>query len=82
MYRVQLSSVKWNELVNSQLLGGRLRFSRCELLPLEADSWGTAIFRGPTVRGKSYVQSRYQTTTCEDTADWKDLVRAVVNFSL
>jgi hypothetical protein len=47
---------------------------------LEALSGGMGIVREPRVRGTSAVGSRYWTTTGEDTADWKDLVRVVVNF--
>jgi hypothetical protein len=65
-----MNSVKWNEFVNSVLLRGRLQFSLCGLLSLDADIWGTRIFRDPTVRGMSYVESRYQTRTGEDAADW------------
>jgi hypothetical protein len=50
-----------------------LRFSRCELLLLEAGSRGTGIFREHGVRGTSAVGSHYQATTGEDTAGWKRL---------
>jgi hypothetical protein len=56
-----------------------LQFSRCELSLLEAGSWGTGIFREPRGRGTSAIESRYRATTGEDTADWKYLMRAVVN---
>jgi hypothetical protein len=75
---VQLSTVEWSELVSSQLVRGLLQFGRCELLLLEDGSWGTGIVREPRVRGTSAVGSRYQATTGEDTADWEDLVHAVV----
>jgi hypothetical protein len=38
---------------------------------VEPGSWG--------IHG---VESRYQAKTGEDTAEWEDLVRAVVNFSV
>jgi hypothetical protein len=79
MSAVQLSTVEWSELVGSQLIIGLLQFSRCELLWLEADGWGTGIVREPRVRGTSAVGSRYQATAREDTADWKNLVCAVIN---
>jgi hypothetical protein len=75
---VQLRWEKWSYLVG-EWVRGLLRFSPCELLLLEAGSWGTRIVREPRVRGTSAVRSRYQATTGEDTADWKDLVRDVVN---
>jgi hypothetical protein len=37
------------------------------------------IVREPRVRGKSAAGSRYQITSGDDTADRKDLVRALVN---
>jgi hypothetical protein len=66
----------------SEWVRGPLGFSRCELLLLEAASWGTGTVREPRGRGTSTVGSRYQATTGEDTADWKDLLRAVVNCSV
>jgi hypothetical protein len=76
--RVHLSWAQWSE-VNWWAVKGLLQFGRCELLLWEAGSWGTEIAREPRVRGTSAVGSRYQITTGEDTADWKVLVRAVVN---
>jgi hypothetical protein len=55
-----------------------LSFSH-ELLLLGAGSWGTGIVWEPRGRGTSPVGSHYQTMTGEDTADWEDLVHAVVN---
>jgi hypothetical protein len=46
---------------------------------LWAGSWGTGIVWEPRVSGTSAVGVRYQATTGEETADWKDLMRAVVN---
>jgi hypothetical protein len=74
--RVEYSGVKW---AGWWAVRGLLRYSRCELLLLETSSWGTEIIQEPRVRRTSAVESRYQTTTGEDTADWEDLVRAVVN---
>jgi hypothetical protein len=73
---VGVSVVEWSELVG-ELVRGLLRFSPCELLLLEAGSWGRGQF-GNTGRGTSAVGSRYQTTTGEDTADWEDLVRVTI----
>jgi hypothetical protein len=46
-----------------------LRSSCCELLLLEAGSWGMGIVQEPRVRGMSASQA----TTGEDTAGWKRL---------
>jgi hypothetical protein len=75
---VQLSTVEWSETVGEQWVE-LSQFGPCEPLLLEAGSWGTGRIREPRVRRTSAAGSRYQTTTGEDTADWKDLVRAVVN---
>jgi hypothetical protein len=72
---VEWSEVSW--LVSDQLVRGLLQFSTCQLLLLDACRRGTGIIREPRLRGSSAVESRYQTTTGEDTADWRDLVRAV-----
>jgi hypothetical protein len=48
-------------------------------LLIEFGSWGTGIVRKPRVRRRYVAGSRYQATTGEDMADWKDLIRAVVN---
>jgi hypothetical protein len=53
----------------SERVRGLLRFSRFELLLLEAGSWGMGIVREPRGRGKSCVGSRYQATTGVKTAD-------------
>jgi hypothetical protein len=57
-----------SELVGEQLVRGLLQFGRCELLLLEAGSWGTGIVREPTVRGASAVGSRYGAMATEDVA--------------
>jgi hypothetical protein len=72
-----VSAVQWSELVG-EWVRELLRFSPCELLLLEAGSWSTWLVRKSRVRGSSAVGSRYQTTV-ENTADWEDIVRAVVN---
>jgi hypothetical protein len=79
---VQLSTVKRSELVGEQSVRGLLQFSCCEPLLLDGGSWGTGIFREPRVRGTSTTESHYQATTGEDTADWKDSVHVVVNYSV
>jgi hypothetical protein len=56
-----------------------LQFSRYEQLLLQSGSWGTGIVLEPRVKGTSTVGNRYQATTGEGTADWEDLVRAVVS---
>jgi hypothetical protein len=43
-----------------QSVRGLLQLSHCELLLLEAGSWGTGTVREPRVRGTSAVGSRYQ----------------------
>jgi hypothetical protein len=56
--------------------------SVCDLLLWAANSWGTGIARKSRIRRTSAVGSRwssFQATTAEDTAEWKDLVRALVN---
>jgi hypothetical protein len=68
--------VKW---VGLWAVRGLLQFSQCELLLFEAGSWGMGIVLEPRVRGTSAVGSHYRATTGEDTADWEDLIRAVVN---
>jgi hypothetical protein len=91
--RVQFSSVQlvqciavqcsWVERVGwwvSELVRGLLLFSPCELMLLEAGSWCTGIVREPRIRGMSAVGSRYQKMTGEDTGDWEDFVRAVMNW--
>jgi hypothetical protein len=70
--------VKWSDLVG-ELVGELLRFRPCEPLLLEAGSRGTVTVRKPRVRGTFAIESHYKATADEDTADWKDLVRAVVN---
>jgi hypothetical protein len=74
--RVQLVQLSW---LVSEWVRGPLQFSPCEPLLLEAGSWGTGIIRESRVSGTSAVGSRYQTTTGEKTADWNDIVRAIVN---
>jgi hypothetical protein len=54
----------------SEVVRGLLWFSPCELLLLEAGSWGTGIVWEPGVRGTSAVGDRDQAMTHEDTADW------------
>jgi hypothetical protein len=83
---VQSSAVEWSEWAGewvSELVGewvrGLLWFSPCELLLLEADSWGMGTVWKPRGRGTSDSGSHYQKTG-EDTADWEDLVHAVVNW--
>jgi hypothetical protein len=61
---------------------GVLQFSPCQLLLLEAGSWGTGIVREPRVRGTSSLGSRYQTTTGEGAADWRNFVRDVMNCKM
>jgi hypothetical protein len=49
---VQLvSTVEWSELVGEHSVRGLLGFSPCELLLLEARSWGMVIVQDPRVRG-------------------------------
>jgi hypothetical protein len=48
---VQYSEAKWSELVSSQLVREMLQLGRCELLLLEAGSWGTGSVREPRGRG-------------------------------
>jgi hypothetical protein len=62
-YEVEYSAVKWD---GEQSVRGLLPFGLCELLLLEAGSWGIGIVRELKVRGKSVVESRYQTSTDED----------------
>jgi hypothetical protein len=59
---VEYSRVNWVGEV-SQSVRELLQLGRCELLLLEAGSWGTGIVREPRVRGKFAVGSRYQATT-------------------
>jgi hypothetical protein len=66
-------------MVGDQSVRGLLQFSPCQLLLLEAGSWGTGIVREPRVRATSAFENRYETSTVEGTADWDELVRAVVN---
>jgi hypothetical protein len=73
-----VSAVGWSELVG-EWVRRLLQFSPCEVVLLEARSWGTGIVRETKVRGTSAVETRYQTTTGEDIADWEYLARAVVN---
>jgi hypothetical protein len=63
----------------NELVRGLLWFSPCELLLLEAGSWGSGIVREPTVPGTSAVGNRYRTTTDENTAEWEDSMRVIVN---
>jgi hypothetical protein len=49
-----------------------LMFSRCELLLLEACTWGQGTVRESRERGTSVVGSRYQKTG-ENTAGWEEL---------
>jgi hypothetical protein len=67
----------WIEFTQSvrEWVRGLLRFSPCELLLLEAGSWGTGIVREPRGRGTSAVGSRYRASAKED---WEDIIRAVV----
>jgi hypothetical protein len=67
---VEYSGVEW--------VTGLLQFSCYELLLLEAGSCDTGSVWEPRVRGKSTIRSRYQATISEATADWEDLVHAVV----
>jgi hypothetical protein len=71
-------------LNGSELFGewvwGPLRFSPCALLLLEAGDRGMAIVQEPRVGVMSAFESRYQATTGEATADWEDLMRAVVSY--
>jgi hypothetical protein len=76
---VEYSEVKWSELVGEW---EDCCSCVCELFLLESGSWGTVMVQEPKVRGMSTIGSRYQTTTGEDTADWKDLACAVVNCRL
>jgi hypothetical protein len=55
---IQYSGASW--LWVSEWGRGLLRFSPCDPLLLEFDSWGTGIIREPRVRGRSAVGSRYQ----------------------
>jgi hypothetical protein len=67
--------MEWSELVGewvSELVRGLLRFSPCELLLLEAGSWGTGTVQERKGGGTSAIGSRYQKTG-EDTTDWEDL---------
>jgi hypothetical protein len=52
--------------VNWWAVTGLLQFGRCELLLLEAGSWGTGIILEPRVNRTSAVGSRYQATTGEE----------------
>jgi hypothetical protein len=72
---------KWSAVIwlVSKLVRGLLRFSPCELLLWEAGSWGLVIVRETRGRGAFAVGSRYQATSGEDTADWENLLLAVVN---
>jgi hypothetical protein len=81
--------VEWRKLVSewgrewvSEFVRGLLQLSPCELLLLEAGSWGTGTIWEPSIRGRSTIGSCYQATTDEDKADWEDLVSAVVNCSV
>jgi hypothetical protein len=56
-----------------------MQFTPCESLLLEAGSWGTGIVRELRLRGTTTVESRYQETIGEDTADWEDILRVVMN---
>jgi hypothetical protein len=76
-YLVQYSAGKWRLVWRFGELVGEMQFSHCELLVLEAGSWGKGIVREPR-SGTSAVGSRYQSTTGEDTADWEDFLRVVV----
>jgi hypothetical protein len=73
------SAVEWSgaSWMVSEWFIGLLRLSPCELLVVEAGSWGMGITWEPRVRGTCVIQMRYQTTTAEDTADWEDLVRGL-----
>jgi hypothetical protein len=72
---VQCNGTSW---LVSESVRGLLRLNPCELLLLEAGSWGTGILRKPRIRGTSAVGSRYQ-ATADEVTDWEDLVRALVN---
>jgi hypothetical protein len=74
---VEYSKLEWAGCERVRRL---LQFGLFEPLLLEASSWGTRIVREPRVRKTCAFVSRYQTTTAEHTADWKDLVHAAVNF--
>jgi hypothetical protein len=60
----------------SELVRELLKFSPCELLLLEAGSWGTGIVSEPWLWRTSTTGSCYQATTGKDTADWEDLEHA------
>jgi hypothetical protein len=69
-YRDVISGTSW-KLQWSLLVGERvslrlLWFSPCELLLLEAGSWGSEIVRVPKARGTFAVGNRYQTTASGD----------------
>jgi hypothetical protein len=58
-------SVEWSELVG-EWVRRQLRFSRCELLLLEAGSWGPERVREPRGRGTFAFGSRYRATASKD----------------
>jgi hypothetical protein len=64
---VQCSGEKWRiGWWVSEWVRGLLRFTPCELLLLEAGSWGTGIVWESRIRGTSAVASRYRATVSED----------------
>jgi hypothetical protein len=59
---------------------GRLTVSRDIVLTSnELVVWQSAAGKNVGTEAEDVVESSHQTTTGEDTADWADLVRAVVN---
>jgi hypothetical protein len=83
-YKQTVSGVSWIQLSGESWLVSEwvtelLRSRPCELLLWEAGSWGTGTVQEHRARGKSAVGNRFQATTGENTADWEDLVRTVVN---
>jgi hypothetical protein len=66
----------------SEWVTGLLRLSSCDPLLWAAGSWGTGIVREPRGRGTSAVGSRHAAATGEDTTNWENSVRVVVNCSV
>jgi hypothetical protein len=62
-----------------QSSGASWLVSKLEDYCSEGFSWGTGRYLEYRGSWTSAVGSRYQATTCEDTAEWEDLVRAIVN---
>jgi hypothetical protein len=76
------SAAEWSEvswLVSSQLVTGMVKFGHCELLLLEAGSWGMGIRQEPRV-GKISVGSPCLAVSGEDATHCKGLVCAIVNW--